>query len=44
VHLGLYGKFRDGTLPAPRPAARCACAWSARSTGSSCAARLRARC
>ena len=28
VHLGLYGKFRDGALPAARPRARCGCGCS----------------
>ena len=29
VHLGLYGKFRDGLLPAPGPAVPCGCGCSA---------------
>ena len=44
VHLGLYGKFRDGALPAPAAARRAAAAARRRrTTGWSCAARPRAR-
>ncbi len=38
VHLGLYGKFRDGTGPAPEPRRRAAAAaGDRRSAGSTCA-------